>query len=267
ILQPDVTVEPEPVAHQKPGRAQRLWIGRRDFVARQHLEDHPVVAFIIVQRLDDPVAPAPDVAPAAPYFVGAAPIPIAVAPDVHPVTAPSLAILRARQKLIYHLLIGILGAIGQKRVDLLPSGWDSDQVEIHPSQQCVSVSLRQRRESLSFMFGSEKGVDGVANPRAVLHGWRRRTSRRPKRPMIAPRSSRRRRGGLQRRIERRTRPDPLRDPSNLFIRQLLAAERHPGLALMTYIKVKEALFRVAWNHRWPMIATPQQLLPGGNLQT
>src|SRR5262249_330274 len=151
--------------------------------------------FIFVQRLDDPVAPVPDVALAVPYFVGAASIPIAVAPDVHPVTSPALAILRARQKLIHDLLIGILGAIGQKRVDLLASGWDADQVEIHPSQQRVSVSHRQRLEALLFMFGGEKSIDGVAYPRAVPHRRRHRTSRRPKRPMIAPRSSRRCRGG------------------------------------------------------------------------
>src|SRR5207244_2698220 len=91
-VEPDVAIELEPVADQKAGRSQHLRIGRGNLVAGQHLLDHAIVRLVLVDRFDDPVAPAPDVWLAV-ADLGAVAGPVAVAPYVHPVPAPALAVV------------------------------------------------------------------------------------------------------------------------------------------------------------------------------
>ena len=93
VVQPDIPVELEPVPHQKTGRAERIGIVRSQLVARQHFLDHAVIASVAIERLDDPVAPPPDMRLALAHFRAVA-IPVAVAPYVHPMAAPTLAVGR-----------------------------------------------------------------------------------------------------------------------------------------------------------------------------
>ena len=68
-------------------------IGGRDLIARQHLLIICVIRLVLVQGLDGPVAPSPDVPLRVAHLVLDAPaIPIGVAPDVQPVPTPALAV-------------------------------------------------------------------------------------------------------------------------------------------------------------------------------
>src|SRR5439155_5786724 len=108
VLEPNVAVEHVPVPRQETGSACDVWIVRRQFVTRQHFDDHLVVAFVLVDGFDDPVAPVPDVPLAVAHLVLRTPsVPIAVAPDVHPVPSPSLAIERARQQLVHYFFVRV----------------------------------------------------------------------------------------------------------------------------------------------------------------
>ena len=97
IRQPGVAVEDVPVAGQEAGGADRVGIVRRKFVAREHLQDHPVVALVGVERRDDPVAPVPEMRMAVPGLLAQS-VPVAIPPDVHPVPCPALAVSRAGQE-------------------------------------------------------------------------------------------------------------------------------------------------------------------------
>src|SRR4029079_6038323 len=93
-FQPSRAAELFPIANEKTRSTQSIRIGWRDFVTGQHLGRHAIVAFICVERFDDPIAPAPDM-PGAVADLLAVTGPVAVAPDVHPVPRPTLAVLRA----------------------------------------------------------------------------------------------------------------------------------------------------------------------------
>ena len=87
------------VAGQKPGGAHRGGIFRGTLVGRQHVDHHPVVASVGFERLDDPVAPPPDVPLAVANLFAIAPTgPVAVPPDVHPVASPALGVARVPKK-------------------------------------------------------------------------------------------------------------------------------------------------------------------------
>ncbi len=91
VRQPDIAIEDVPVARQEPGGAEDVGVVRGQLVARQHLEHHAVIALVGVERLDDPVAPAPQVRVAEADFLAEA-VPIAIPPDVHTVPAPAFAV-------------------------------------------------------------------------------------------------------------------------------------------------------------------------------
>lgn len=93
FIKPAGAVELEVLAGKEAGGPQALGIGRMQFVGCQHVLQHLVVTGVFIQRLDDPVAPVPDVFLRIADFCAEAP-PVAVAPDVHPVSAPAFAVLR-----------------------------------------------------------------------------------------------------------------------------------------------------------------------------
>ena len=96
VVQPSRSIEQKVASRQKPGRAERLVIGRRDFVGRQHLGQHAVVSLVVVQGLDDPIAPMPDVFLAVAKLLSQT-VPVGVPPNVHPVTPPAFAIMGTGQ--------------------------------------------------------------------------------------------------------------------------------------------------------------------------
>ena len=108
-----------------------------EFVAGQHLDDHLVVGLVGVERFDDPVAPAPDVRLALADF-GAVTVPVAVSPDIHPVPAPALAIMRAVEQPIDDLLVGVGRFVGQKSLHFGARRRQADQVEIDAPQQALA---------------------------------------------------------------------------------------------------------------------------------
>ena len=89
----------------------------REFVGGQHLDDHLVVGLVGVERFDDPIAPPPDVRLALAHLRRVA-VPIAVAPDVHPVPAPALAVVRTGQQAIDHVFVGVGRRVGQELAQL-----------------------------------------------------------------------------------------------------------------------------------------------------
>src|SRR3979411_3209647 len=94
------------IARQKPGSAQSIGIFWRDLVGGDHLHDHAVIALILVQRLDYPIAPAPHESMTVANIIAFAPtIPVAISPDIHPVPGPTLSIARVGEQPIHRSFI------------------------------------------------------------------------------------------------------------------------------------------------------------------
>src|SRR5207248_2393435 len=105
-LEPDVPVVLEPVPHEVAGGTQRLRVAGRGLVGGEHLDDHAIVTLVLIERLDDPVAPVPDVGLAL-ADLGAIAVPVAVPPDVHPVSPPALTVPGAGQQTIDSPLVSV----------------------------------------------------------------------------------------------------------------------------------------------------------------
>jgi len=136
ILLPRFVIPLEPAADKISRRGKSQLIVGHDFIRGQHLNNHAIVALVGTDRTDDPVTPTPDHRITV-HDVGhrTATIPIAVTPDVHPVTGPPLAISGRRQKPFDHALVRIRRILGKKVPQLVRRRWHANQVEIHPPQQ------------------------------------------------------------------------------------------------------------------------------------
>jgi len=101
VPHPVVGIERVPVANEVTGGGSRLVVTRANFVSGQHFLQHAVVAVIGVERVDDPVAPAPDLWSTVPD-VGdvASSVPVSVAPDIHPVAGPAFTVTGISQQSI-----------------------------------------------------------------------------------------------------------------------------------------------------------------------
>ena len=117
LKHPDIAVELVPVASEKSCGAEDIRIRRSQFITCQHFDNHLVIRFVIIERFDNPVTPAPEMSLAVTDFVNASTsIPIAVTPDVHPVASPAFAILRASKQSVNDFLKSIGGLILQECV-------------------------------------------------------------------------------------------------------------------------------------------------------
>src|SRR3954470_13360420 len=108
----------------------------------------------------------PDVRPATAIRT---PVYIAVAPDVHPVASPTLAVLGAGQKAIDDFLVSVPGIVGQKGLQLFPRRRKADQIEIYASQQYALVRRGHGMQLALFLLGSNKRVDRIAHEGCVFH--------------------------------------------------------------------------------------------------
>ena len=60
-VKPSGPVEKVIITGQKSCGSQGFWGFRKKFVGSKHLLDHSIVTLVFVERLDDPVAPMPNV--------------------------------------------------------------------------------------------------------------------------------------------------------------------------------------------------------------
>ena len=131
VFQPLLAAEQFEVTSEKPGCAQGIGVFRRQLIGGQHLHEHPVVGLVAIEGFHDPIAPAPDVRLAVADLPTVRPAgPVAVAPDIHPMTSPTLTVPRIIQQALDHLLIGIGRTVGEKGALLVRRRRETDQIEV-----------------------------------------------------------------------------------------------------------------------------------------
>ena len=165
VLQPDVAVEDVIVPPQEAPRSLHRQVARGDFVGSEHLEQHLIVRFVLVEAVENPVAPPPDVPTAVAKFVPSpASVPVAVPPDIHEVAAPPLGVAGAVEQAVDHAVPGIGGSVGEKLGELAGRGGEAGEIERHPPQQRGAIGFGDRFEPQSLPVGCEEEVHRVFGP-------------------------------------------------------------------------------------------------------
>ena len=160
VVEPRITIEEVPIASQITGGSYRLGVTRRDLIGGQHLHDHAIVGLVIIQGLDDPVSPSPDMRLAL-ADLGAMAIPIAVSPDIHPVTSPAFSVLRTAKELIDHGFPGMRGIVVEKGLHLCGGRWKANQIDVDSSQLYVFGCEWQRLQVVLLKSMRNERINGM----------------------------------------------------------------------------------------------------------
>ena len=134
FLHPRVAVEEEEIAREKSGRTQLLRLGGIELIGGEHLAKHLVVRHVGIQRLHDPIAEVPHVLLAVAELL-VEPPPIAVAPNVHPMPCPTLAMPRVGEQSVHSGFIPIPRHVIFRRRDFLSTGRNADEIQPQTAHQ------------------------------------------------------------------------------------------------------------------------------------
>ena len=157
-------------------------LGRRRIgqqVARKLLDRKLVERLVAVERLDDPVAPWPNL----PRIVAKETVRIGVARGIEPVGRHAFAEVRRSEQSLHHPLVRVGPCIGQKRIQFLDRRGQASQVKRYPAQQRSLVGLGGGTKLFLLEPGKDKVVNFIAGPRVPSwSGWQHGDGR-DKRPM------------------------------------------------------------------------------------
>ena len=152
-------------------------------VARQLLNDELVERQIVVDGLDQPIAPRPHVAMA----VDAVAVRVGVAGRVEPLHGHPFAISRRGQQPIDESLVGARLLICQERPNFGDRRRQPGQVEAQATNQGAAIRFRCRLQPARFELGENETIDFVSHSLLMLHRGRRGPLRLEQRPVNLPR--------------------------------------------------------------------------------
>ena len=120
LLKPAIAVEQEILPRQEAGGAETVEVVGIQFVRGEHLAEHLVVALVGVEGLEESSRASARCASGCCALPPESP-PVRVAPHIHPVPAPALAVARRGQQSIDHLLVGIRRRCQRGRLAIRPA--------------------------------------------------------------------------------------------------------------------------------------------------
>ena len=118
-----------------------------------------IEGLVVVEGLDDPVAPGPHGAAA----VGLEAVAIGKAGEVEPLHGHALAVVLGFQEAVHHLFVGLWRCVFFKGGDLLQRGRQAGEIERDAAQQRGAVGLGGRVELFLLQALGDEGVDGIAD--------------------------------------------------------------------------------------------------------
>ena len=155
VIEPGRTIEFIVTSGQKTGSRDRLQIPRGDFISGQHLSNHLVVAFVFIERSDDPVPPAPKLFLAVAHLITKA-VPVRVTPDIHPVPGPSLTVIWTGEQLFHG------GFPTSFILQLLLRGRQPDEVKVKAADENRAFGRRLGLQPALGQAGLQQIIDGIA---------------------------------------------------------------------------------------------------------
>ena len=106
----------------------------------------------------------------------------AVANQVQPVTAPTLAVAWVREKLFNETLIRAVGFVGEEGVEVGEGRRDADEIEIEASSEGAARGFGGGAQAGAVEPGEDEAVDWRTHPGVVLYFRERRALRLLERP-------------------------------------------------------------------------------------
>jgi hypothetical protein len=88
------------------------------------------------------------------------------------------------QERLDHALVGVWSGIRFESPDLLGRRWETDEVEVDPSDPDPAGCLRVGIEARTLESIEDEGIDRVPDPVGVLRGWEGLGFRGQERPMV-----------------------------------------------------------------------------------
>ena len=137
----------------------------RQQVARHLLRHKPVKWHIVIERLDEPIAPDPHISKSVILIS----IRVCVARSLHPSQRHVLAITRRRQQPVHRLFVSIKRTVIEECVQFRNRRRQAREVKAHPPKQSRLVRLLRRLQFLPFQPRQHERINPVANPRAISH--------------------------------------------------------------------------------------------------
>ncbi len=137
-------------------------------VARDLLHDEPVERHVVVQRLDDPVAVAPDRS----RPVDRVAVRVGVARDVEPVPAPALAVMRRLEQALHQPAVRAGLRVARERANLLGRREQARQIQASPADERSTVRFRRGLQASLVEPRQHESIDGVGRSTRVPHGRR-----------------------------------------------------------------------------------------------
>ena len=141
-----------------------------------------VVRLVVVESLDDPIAPEPHEADAIEVITAG----VGVAREIQPVLRHALAVVRRCQQPVHEFLVSTGRFVSEESIHFGDGRRQAGQIERGAADQRGFVRFRIRRELFLFEFGEREIINRVARPFPVLHRRQLRTFRRNERPMFFP---------------------------------------------------------------------------------
>ncbi len=163
VFHPLLAGEELEIPCEEAGGTKGLGIFRSDLIRGEHLGKHAVIRLVRVGCLNDPVAPPPDMGLGIPHLIAVGPSrPIAVAPDVHPVPRPALAVTRISEQSVDKPLVGVGPCVLEVLPLFIGRRIESDEVHIDPTQQDFAGGLGARLQTLGPVGFGEEGINGIS---------------------------------------------------------------------------------------------------------
>ena len=153
---------------QEARRNALLLRGARQQVARDLLDDEPVIGHVRVERVNDPVAVEPDLA----RLVLFKAVRVGVARGVKPDAAPALAVVRRCQQAPCQAVVSVGSRVLQVTLDLRKRWGQPGQVKAQPSNQCLPAGARRRLQPFALELGQHEAVNRTRGFVALLQPGR-----------------------------------------------------------------------------------------------
>src|SRR5262249_40468333 len=134
--------------------------GVREQVAGELFDGEPIERHILLERVDNPLAPAGHVSSA----VDVVAVGIGVAGGVEPVESHALTVSRRGKQRVDESLVRVRPIVGEEAVDRVESGWKPCQVERHASKERRLVGLGGGNETFGLESREDESIDWVAGP-------------------------------------------------------------------------------------------------------
>ena len=165
---------------EKPRSRGAFSTGLQQVTHELHADEF-VVRHVAIEGFDHPVTVVPEVVS---WTVSFEPVAFPEAHNVEPVSSPALAVTRRLEQAVDNLRVLFVGRIANECRNDIGTRRQTDQVEVHASNQRSRISRRRRLQTSQTKTPPHEFINGIARPSRVANLRRPRQLKRLQRPPV-----------------------------------------------------------------------------------